>query len=41
MEAMTVRVVKILLESKVPMEDIIHISKKTEEEINKIREMED
>ena len=41
MEAITIRVIKILLKSKVLMEDIMNISGKTEEEINKIKEMEE
>lgn len=41
MEAVTINVVKILLKGNVPMEDIMNISKKTEEEIKKIAEMED
>ena len=41
MEAITIRVIKILLKSKVLMDDIMNISGKTEEEINKIKEMEE
>ena len=40
MEAIAVNVVKILLRGNVPMEDIMHISGKTEEEIIKIKENE-
>ena len=40
-EEITIRVVKFLLNSNVPMEDIVNISKKTEEEIIKIAEMKD
>lgn len=39
-ENITVNVVKILLESNVSMEDIVHISGKTEEDIKKIAGME-
>ena len=39
METITINVVKILLKGKVPMEDIINISGKTEEEINEIAQM--
>ena len=38
MEAISVDVVKILLKGKVAMEDIMHLSGKTEEEILKIKE---
>lgn len=41
MEQIAVNVVKILLKGNVPMEDIMHISGKTEEEIMKISEMKD
>ena len=41
METITINVVKILLRGNVPMEDIMHISGKTEEEIKRIAEMTD
>ena len=41
MEQIAINVVKILLKGNVPMEDIMHISGKTEEEIKKISEMKD
>ena len=41
METITINVVKILLRGNVPMEDIMHISGKTEEEIKRIAEMND
>ena len=40
-EEITIRVIKFLLNSNVPMEDIVHISGKTEDEINKIAEKEE
>lgn len=39
-EKITINVVKILLDSNVDMEDIMHISGRTEEEIKVIAEME-
>lgn len=39
MEVVTVNVIKILLKGNVPMEDIMNISGKTEEEINEIAKM--
>ena len=39
-EAIAVNVVKILLKGNVPIEDIMHLSGKTEEEIIKIKEFE-
>ena len=41
MEKITINVIKILLRGNVPMEDIMHISGKTEEEIMKIAEIKD
>lgn len=41
METITKNVIKIMLRGKVPMEDIMHISGKTEEEINEIAKLED
>ena len=40
-EAIAVNVVKILLKGNVPIEDIMHLSGKTEEEIIKIKEIEE
>ena len=40
-ETVTKNVIKILLRGNVPMEDIMHISGKTEEEINQIAQLED
>ena len=39
LETITTNVIKILLRGNVPMEDIINISGKSEEEIRKIGEM--
>ena len=37
-EKITINVIKILLEGNVPMDDIVHISGKSIEEINRIKE---